>query len=283
MDSIVYKNVLAWRGCEKLYLDNRTKDVFFIFQSKKNEEIEKVPAHKNILSAISPVFDAMFYGPHKQDGDIEIVDAAPEAFKEFLQFFYRSQVKLTAENVPGVMDLCKRYLLDDWDTVSMACTDVCKSTLTLDTMCLGYELAILFELDDLKTFCEEEIGKNAAKIFRSSSFLDCQPNSLRHILQLDSLSNESEVFDSCMEWAKAECVRKGCDGSNAQNQRAQLDNLFYEIRFGEMTHEEFQHLYRTYVGVFTSDEFRDITMMITSKEFRPANFNRATYGETYTC
>lgn len=222
MDSIVYKNVLAWRGCEKLYLSNRTKDVSFIFRSENNGEIEKIPAHKNILSAISPVllYDAMFYGPYKQDGDIDIVDADPEAFKEFLQFFYRSQVKLTTANAPNVMDLCKRYLLEDWETVSMACTDVCKSTLTLDTMCRGYELAILFELNDLKTFCEEMIGKNAAEVFRSSGFLTGQSNLLRHILQLNSFEcAESVVFDGCIAWAKDECVRKQSDENYAKNLR----------------------------------------------------------------
>lgn len=99
MDSKVYKNVLAWRGCEKLYLNERTRDVSLVFFSK---EIVSVPAHKNILAAISPVFDAMFYGPNKQ-----------EAFIEFLQFFYRSEVTLSIENVSEVLDLCKRYLLDD--------------------------------------------------------------------------------------------------------------------------------------------------------------------------
>lgn len=272
MDPIVYKNVLAWRGCEKLYLKSRSSDVSFIFRS---EEIEKVSAHKCILSAISPVFDAMFYGLHKQDGDIDVVDATPEAFKEFLQFFYCSEVKLSAENLPGVMDLCRRYLLDDWRTISMACTKLCESTLTLDNMCWGYELAILFELDELKTFCEKRIGENPAEIFHSSSFLNCQPNLLGHILHLDSLKcAESIVFDGCMEWAVAECVRKKCDEINAQNLRSQLGALFYEIRFGEMALKEFQDRYLLYDGLFSLDEYRDITMMIGCKDFRPKNFNR---------
>lgn len=171
MDTTVYKNVLAWRGCEKLYLNGRTSDVFIKFHS---DGIEKVPAHKSILSAISPVFDAMFYGPNKHDGDIDIVDANAEAFKEFLQFFYRSQVKLTIENVSEVMNLCKEYLFDDWQTVSMVGTDLYTSMLTIDDMCWGYEFAILFEMDELKQFCEKKIGENAAEIFQSNSFLNCQ-------------------------------------------------------------------------------------------------------------
>lgn len=111
-----------------------------------------------------------------QVGDIDIVDANPQAFKEFLQFFYRSEVKLSVKNVSEGMDLCRRYLLDDWQTVSAAWNDLCKSTLTADNMCWGYELAILFELEDLKNVCEQQIGENAAEIFQSSTFLNCQPN-----------------------------------------------------------------------------------------------------------
>lgn len=282
MDSIVYKNLMAWRGCEKLYLDTKTSDVFFIFRSEKNEEIEKVPAHKCILSATSPVFGALFYGLHKQDVDIDVVDTSAEAFKEFLQFFYRNQVKLTTENVPDVMVLCKRYRLDDWQSVLNTCNDVCKSTLTLDKMCWGYELANLFQLDELKSFCEEEIGKNAAEIFRSSGFLKCQPNLLRHILQLESLKcNEAIVFDGCIAWAKAECLRKGCNENDAKNLREQLGDLFYEIRFGEMAHEDLQCRYRMYEGLLSVEEFRDITMMITSKEFRPNKFNRNQRQRTF--
>lgn len=270
MASLVYNNVLPWRGCEQLYLNGRTSDVNFICGS------EKVPAHKNILAIISPVFDAMFYGPNRQDGDIEIVDASATAFKEFLQFFYRHQVQLTAEYVSEVLGLGRRYLLDDWQTVSTACIDLCESTLTLDDMCVGYELAILFEMNELKQFCEKQIGENAAKTFRSSSFLNCRPNLLGHILQLDSLQcDESTVFDGCMAWAKAECGRKQCDENDMQNLRTQLGDLFYEIRFGDFSQEHFEQRYRLHDGLFSLEEFRDITMMITRNDFQPAKFNRS--------
>lgn len=155
-ESIAYQNVLAWRGCERLYLDIRTCDVYFVFKSGPSDvdKPEKVPAHKSILSAISPVFDAMFYGPHKQEGDIKIVDSNAMAFREFLQFFYLSSVTLTFENVPEVMYLGKEYMLSD---CMIACTDFCESTLTIDTICWGYELAILFDQDRLRRYCERKI------------------------------------------------------------------------------------------------------------------------------
>lgn len=269
----MYKNVLCWRGCDKLYLNDRTSDVYFQFHSDAG--IEKIPAHKCILSATSPVFDAMFYGPNKQNGDIDIVNASAGAFKEFLQFFYRSQVKLTIENVSEVMNLCKEYLLDDWQAVSMVGTDLCTSMLTIDDMCWAYEFAILFEMDELLEFCEKKITENAVKVFQSSSFLSCQRNLLQHILQLTSLKcKESEVFDGCMEWAKAQCKQNNRNETETKELRSQLGDLFYEIRFGELTHSEFQERYQLHEGLFSLEEFRDITMMIVHEDFRPANFNR---------
>lgn len=273
MDSTVYKNVLSWRGCEKLYLNDRTSDVYFQFHS--DDDVEKVPAHKCILSAVSPVFDAMFYGPNQQNDAIDIVNASAGAFKEFLQFFYRSQVKLTIENVSEVMNLCKEYLLDDWQAVSMLGANLCTSLLPIDDMCWAYEFAIVLEMDELHEFCEKKIGEHAVEVLRSSSFLNCQRNLLKHILQLNSLRcQESEVFDGCMEWAKVQCKQNNGNPSNAMELRSQFGELFYEIRFGEMTHPEFQERYQLHEGLFSLGEFRDITMMIVNKDYRPAHFNR---------
>lgn len=272
-DAIVYKNVLSWRGCEKLYLDERTCDVNFLFKSP-NGEYEKIAAHKSILSSVSPVFDAMFYGPYKQTGDINIIDSTPDAFREFLQFFYLSTVKLSAENIPEVMYLGKEHMLPD---CLKACTHFCESTLNISNICWGYELAILFEQNELKRFCERKISESPVKIFESNSFLTCEPNLLRHILQLNSLKcDESIVFDGCMAWAKAACIQKNIDEKNAQNLRTELGDLFGEIRFGRMKVEHFYSRYLLYDGLFTEDEFKEIIRKIAFKDFQPRSFNRIT-------
>lgn len=272
-DSIVYKNALPWRGCEKLYLDARTADVFFVFESDEEDSV-RVPAHKNILSVNSEAFDAMFYGPIKQDGDIPIGDTTPEAFKEFLQFFYRGTVKLTAENAAEVWNLGKQYLVDD---CCMTSSDFSKQTLTLDNMWWGYELAILFEQENLKKYCEEKISENPKDIFNSNSFLTCRQSFLRRILQLDSFKcDESILFDGCLAWAKAACIQKGLDETNTQNLRNQLGDLIYEIRFGDMTSENFFSRYQTSPDLFSMEEFRDIMGMIASKDYKPPKFNRNT-------
>lgn len=279
--SIVQKNVLPWRGCEKLYLDARTADVYFVFNSK-SDAIVKIPAHKNILSSISPVFDAMFYGSLKHGDDIKIVDSTIGAFEKFLQFFYLSTVTLTVEIMPEIMYLAEQYMLNECIN---ACTEFYKETLTLENMCWGYELAIFFEKAELMAFCEQQIIENTEKILHSKSFLECESNILRRILQLDSLNcDESIVFDGCMSWAS--CVEnashetdkasndsdKTSNETDIQRLRSRLGNLFYEIRFGEMSLESFYARYRKYDGLFSPNEFKDIIGMIASKDHHPPKF-----------
>lgn len=271
--AMVYKSVLSWRGCEKLYLDSRTADVYFVFNFD-GEEYKKVPAHKSLLSAISPVFDAMFYGEAKeQSNNIEIVDSSAEAFEEFLQFFYRSTVQLTAENAFEVLNLGHKYEIAIDHCLDTTLIDLCESMLTTDNMCWGYEIAIIFERQRLKQFCEQKINENPMEILHSNSFLTCKPNLLRHILRMDSLKRDKIVFDGCLAWSRAACVRDGLD-DNWQNIRTQLGDLFYDIGFDRMTIEIFIECYRTNEQLFSLEDYREISMMILCKDFQPAQFRR---------
>lgn len=100
-------------GVAKLYHDTKSADVHFTFESSNNSEETRIDAHKNLLSATSDVFEAMFYGDLKEPAEIRMVDVSDAAFKEFLQYFYQRRVKLTVENVAEVsilmIILCLAY------------------------------------------------------------------------------------------------------------------------------------------------------------------------------
>lgn len=108
-DKVFVRDNDTIRRNENLYLDSKTSDVCFVFST----ETERVSAHKCILSIVSPVFDAMFYGSMIEKDDVLIVDASAAAFKEFLQFFYLSKVELTPENIGIVTNLCNKYELNE--------------------------------------------------------------------------------------------------------------------------------------------------------------------------
>lgn len=265
---------------EKFYLDERTADVYFMFEPE-GKEPERIPAHKIILSATSNVFDAMFYGKTEQDSNIEhsIVDTTPEAFKEFLQFFYCGTVRLTTENVYAVMSLGKQHMPKHMlDNCFRACFDVFKKSMAIDNACSGYELAILFDDFDFKKFCEQVICENVEKVFQSKSFLNCDSSLLRHILKLDSLKcDELIIFDGLIAWAKTAVTKKDLD-ETSDNLRSQLGDLLYEIRFGEMKLEDFYARYNTHRGLFSIEDFEQIIGMIASKKYPSGKFNRKPRG-----
>lgn len=264
MNSIVYKNVLSLRDSEALYLNRRNCDVLFIFRDANGRIYEKLPAHKSILSVISPVFDDMFYGAALVAGNVSVYETSAEIFKEFLQFFYLSTVQLTAKNFFSVMQLVTKYGIED--CVLDACSELCEITITLDNICWGYELAILFEHAELQQFCKQFVSENAQKIFQSTNFLYCESNVLRNIVELDSLQcDELTVFDGCLAWARNACQRERIDATNMQNLRQQLGDIFFDIRFGCMKVEEFYKRYCRYKGLFSLDEFEDIISMIALK------------------
>lgn len=215
----------------------------------------------------------MFYGlAEDMSNVVRIVDASPGEFKEFLQFFYLNSVRLTVANKPAIMNLGEKYMLD---VCKKACTELSKETLTMDSMSLGYELAILFDEPDLKKFCESKICENPSEFFQSDCFLNCAQNLLRYILQLNSLScDESIVFNGCMSWARAVCIHKGVDENDGKNLRSELGDLFYEIRFGDMSIEKFNKFADLYEDLFSTKEFRDIIAMIANPHYRPPKFNR---------
>lgn len=247
---------------ENLYLNAKMSDVNFVFYEKtersnvteKSEEdgsksetkdeipvdprkiIEKVAAQKCVLASVCDAFFAMFYGPAKMEGDVEIVDVSPEAFKEFLQCFYLDHVRLTEENIADVMKLADKYGVTD-------CMDSCiiflMDVMTPNDICWVYRLAIIYGLFDLQAFCEQRIALNAVQVFGSTDFLNCDRALLKEILSLKVMPcNETVILDSCLDWAKRACERDGLDGDNAENLRAQLGDCLALIRFGTISIEE---------------------------------------------
>lgn len=181
-------------SAKNVYLDDLTSDVTFVFGPH-----ERVPAHKALLAGASDVFKAMFFGPVKEKGDVKMVGISAAAFKEFLQFFYLAEVKLTPTNVAEVLSLGHKYYVTN-------CIDVCvnmlKATLTNDNICITYATAIFYDHHNLKTVCERYIAANPAEVFKSQSFLECNRTVLANILEICSPSRAKDVFEACMSWVK---------------------------------------------------------------------------------
>lgn len=252
---------------EKLYLDAETADVHFTFDLEDGT-VKRIAAHKNILASASDVFRAMFYGASKMEQDDIHVNGVPDAaFIEFLQFFYRTQIKLTIENIDGVMQLGHKYNIANSIKVGI---QFLKDVLTVDNIFIGLNLGIRYNLPELLVFCSKFITLNTAAIFNTTGFLECDKSALEFILKMDLYScSEVDAFRAIMAWVQ--CKSKQLALTKAMIKK-HLGDLYYEIRFASMTMQELCTLQAEYESVLRN-EFSTIANMIVLPAFQADNFN----------
>lgn len=266
---------------EKLYLDQSSADIQFLFEELDDDGMmlsENVPAHKLILSTGSQVFHAMFYGAIPEGNEVKIIDVGATAFKEFLQFFYiDNNITLSIENIAEVMYLIRKYGIE---RCMKQCVEFLIENLEIEHACLGYQLAIKLELDDLRYFCERKISASAEIVMKSESFLNCEWMVFNEIMQLDSLvCAEPRVFDAAVAWAKKSCEKKGLPSFDMQNLRDQLNGSLRFIHFKRITIEDFVSRAVDYCGLFTLPELVDILQMIVFVEYESTIFRTNPFSD----
>lgn len=256
------ENSYASKATEKLYLSDHRSDVNFAFEIDGG--VQKVSAHKFILATLSSVFDAMFYGPVKETGDVKIVDASIETFKEFLKLFYLPSVDLSMEHMKDVMRLADKYdVLDQMKS----CIQNFEDKLTLDNVCWAYQLSVFVDDARLKSFCERYIMAYPKEIFEMDKFCYCDQVVLKQMLKIDSIAcDELDIFDACLKWAEFNCNLHGIDDSEPSNWRVQLGDCVEEIRLESIDiHEFIQHTASFGSKFFTSEEMSNIIYARASK------------------
>lgn len=261
----------------KLYLDARTADYFFEFASDTDQPV-RVPAHKSILAAGSQVFDEMFYGGEKCHNVTysSSSDAPAEAFKEFSQFFYLTNVELTSENIVDVTNLCMKFEM-------IECMKVCeisfKNSMSLKTLCSSYAHALKLQHDNLMKFCKQKLIENAKIVLKSFSFLECEQEVMGELMKLvSSKCSLLEQKDAVMKWAKETCIRNNVKVT-PENLRTQLGDSFDFILtlFGKLDLNEFINFTRSYKGFFTLEEYQAVVEKI---EQRRRNKRRTNESKT---
>ena len=87
-------------------------DVTFIFREEwcGFSNFKEIKAHKFVLSLVSDVFEAAFYGDIQDNGRIEIKDATAEAFEAMIHFIYN--IESSVCNYDFEM-ICSLYCLAD--------------------------------------------------------------------------------------------------------------------------------------------------------------------------
>ena len=246
---------------------SKTGDIKFIVDS------EEIYAHRCVLAALSPRYEAQFYGDLAEKDSIEVEEISSAAFKEFLQFFYTNEVTLTLENIEDVINLAKQSLVDE---LVIECINFLMTVIGIDKLLWCHQLALGYELKSLEEFCVKHIGINIENIFQNTDFLSCERDVLCRVLNFNSLNcNETVVFDGCIAWAQAKCERDGIDATDTANLRAALGESLLKIRFCSMKAEEFAAINRKYSGLLTAQESIEVfqTIILKASGEQPSIFD----------
>ncbi|XP_055299368.1 BTB/POZ domain-containing protein 6-A-like [Sitodiplosis mosellana] len=253
-------------GFEGHYLNEESADVHFICRSDDRQSDVRVPAHKIVLASKSETFQAMFYGSLPEKGDVPLPLLTATAFKEFLQLFYFTQVGVTMDNVNDVVDLSKKYQSEHGLSI---CGDFLKENLSNDNFITVYELALLYELTELKSFCEI-----SAPVFLSEEdIVKCTRTELKHILQIKQLYVDMNLIDVCVQWAQNVCEERQIGPESMENIVQEIGDLVECFDFASMPQSKIEEVLDTFDAVLTKDTYKKVTAILM-KRGTPLDVNK---------
>lgn len=242
----------------KLYAEReKTGDITFIV------DLERIKAHKCVLAALSPKYEAQFYGNQQpEDNEVYVEDISPAAFEEFIKFCYIEDCDLSIVSIEELLDLAKQSLMTHFVT---KCGQFLINTINMGykNICWIYRLALMYDIKAVQDLCELRIEANLPQIFKTADFLECDREVLIHILDIKTFNcTEVEIFEGCIAWARAECQRKEIDDNQPMNLRAVLGPAMDHIHFRAMNINQFVELDGKYEGFFSAEKFREIVKVI---------------------
>ncbi|KAK6183633.1 speckle-type POZ protein [Patella vulgata] len=120
-------------------------------------------AHKAILSARSPVFQAMFEHEMEESKQnrVEITDQDHEVMREMLRFTYTGKAPNLDKMADELLAAADKYALD---RLKVMCEEALYSSLTVENVCEILVLADLHSADQLKTHAVDFINSHATEV-----------------------------------------------------------------------------------------------------------------------
>lgn len=241
-----------------MYLEEQTADVHFVV-GMPGSVTERIPAHKILLVAGSTVFRTMFFGSLPEKGDIVIPDSTPNAFKQFLKWFYYNNHVLTMDSIAGVLYLAKKY---DVDTCLNDCTTFLGANMEKDIL-LAHNLAVTYDLANVKANVEKMMDPSST-FYTSDAFLQCPRPTLKKIVQFPFIEAKRK-FELCMLWSESGCKRLKQDPKHMKYRRELLGDCLDHIDFSAMSAKEFHDCIEHTSGLFKYSEMQKLLLGLAKK------------------
>jgi hypothetical protein len=196
---------------KELCCSERYSDVKFIVGKGKTQKI--FPAHKVVLAASSPLFEAMLYPVVFPDGkkqeikepcEIEIKDTSAEAFAGLLKCVYTDETEVDSSNIADLIKVGKKYQIEK---LQVLCADFMQADVNINNALELYQIAP--DLLGDEEFGLDFIRENTEEILETDSFLNLSRTRLLTLLKDDRLSvDELPLFHAVVRWAKNEAKKQ---------------------------------------------------------------------------
>ena len=229
-----------------------------------------VPAHKLLLAAKSPVFNAMFCGElAKQEHSINLPDCEYEGLLEFLRFLYTEKVYLSGMNVMQVLYLAEKYMVPN---LTKRCNSFLNLNLDTSNVFSVLEHADFFSNDHLASDCWYFVDKNAKDVLSSAEFLAIERSVLENVVARDTSNVEEVVLFKAVDcWAVKECERQNLEAEGPVKRLLLGDEVIKNIHFPVMRKDLFMDVVIR-SNILTKEEGYNITEYLSSPENAQVDF-----------
>ena len=181
----------------------------------------KIPAHRVVLAATTPYFNAMFTTEMAESRleTIHLNGVEHKALEDLINFLYGGVLRLSVDNVHSLLSTAALLQVS---AVMDACVNFLMKKLHPENCLTVRNLADTFSCKELLNAANSFLEKNFVEVSNSEEFLELSKEEISGLLCKDDLNvrSEEQVFEAVLLWVK----------HDVENRKNELPGLLEQVR-----------------------------------------------------